>query len=141
MIEVKLQTEPIDVNGYFQKLLNPHHGGNNLFIGTIRDLTGTVKTSSIEYYAYEEMAVKELEKLAKSVEEKYNADVVVVHRLGRLDISDIAVLVGVSTPHRNESYEGSRYIIEELKKRVPIWKKEFDEDKIRWGGIRDDGNR
>ncbi|KAB7707567.1 molybdenum cofactor biosynthesis protein MoaE [Bacillus aerolatus] len=141
MIEIKLQHTPIDVNYHFQKILNPHHGGNNMFVGTIRDITGTIKTSAIEYYAYEEMAIKEMEKLAQEVEAKYNADVVVVHRLGMLDISDIAVFVGVSTPHRDESYQGSRYIIEELKKRVPIWKKEFDEDKVRWGGIRDDSNR
>ncbi|WP_240374097.1 molybdenum cofactor biosynthesis protein MoaE [Bacillus piscicola] len=140
MIEVKLQDEPIDIGEYFSKISNPHHGGNNMFAGTIRDITGDVTTTSIEYYAYDDMAVKELRKLAQEVEERYAADVVVVHRIGRLDVQDIAVFIGVSTPHRPEAYEGSRHIIEELKKRVPIWKKEYDHDKVRWGGIRDDGN-
>ncbi|SFE52930.1 molybdenum cofactor biosynthesis protein MoaE [Alteribacillus iranensis] len=140
MIDVKLQYEPIDIGEFFNKISNPHHGGNNLFAGTIRDITEDVQTTAIEYYAYEEMAIQELRSLAEEVESRFKADIIVVHRLGRLEVSDIAVLIGVSTPHRPEAYEGSRYIIEELKKRVPIWKKEFDHDKVRWGGIRDDGN-
>ncbi|GAT41642.1 putative molybdopterin converting factor [Listeria monocytogenes] len=81
------------------------------------------------------MALKELNKLAVEVETKWGADVVIVHRLGLLQITDVAVVIGVSTPHRAACYEGSRYIIERLKERVPIWKEEKDVDKTRWGGI------
>lgn len=131
---VALTEEKIEIEPLFAKLINPKYGAINTFTGTIREWTGEVHTEKIRYTAYAEMALKEMERLAISVEEKYDASVVVVHRLGELELSDIAVFIGVSTAHRAESYEASRLIIEELKKCVPIWKEEFDTDKIRWGG-------
>ncbi|MBC1512689.1 molybdenum cofactor biosynthesis protein MoaE [Listeria booriae] len=140
MIDVRLQHEPIDVGSTYQQLVNARFGAVNMFVGTIREWTGDIQTKTIHYTAYKEMALKELSKLANEVEEKFDADVIVIHRLGELQLTDIAVFIGVATPHRAASYEGSRFIIEELKKRVPIWKEEVDTDRIRWGGERDDAH-
>ncbi|EUJ33055.1 molybdenum cofactor biosynthesis protein E [Listeria floridensis FSL S10-1187] len=112
LVEEKIEIEPL-----FTKLIDKEFGAVNTFIGTIREWTGEIRTEKISYTAYREMAVKELTRLAADVEEKYEANVVVVHRLGELGLSDIAVFIGVATKHRHESYEGSRYIIEELKKK------------------------
>lgn len=131
---VALQHEKIEIEPLSDKLINKNHGGINIFIGTIREWTGDIQTEEINYTAYEEMAMQELEKLAQEVEANWTADVVVVHRLGLLKLTDIAVFIGVSTPHRAACYEASRYIIERLKERVPIWKEEKDTDKTRWGG-------
>ncbi|MBC1937330.1 molybdenum cofactor biosynthesis protein MoaE [Listeria grandensis] len=140
MIDVRLQQEPIDVGATYQELVNARFGAVNMFVGTIREWTGDIQTQTIRYTAYKEMAIKELSKLAQEVETKYDADVIVIHRLGELALTDIAVFIGVATPHRAASYEGSRFIIEELKKRVPIWKEEVDTDRVRWGGERDDAH-
>lgn len=117
MIDVRLQQEPIDVGATYQKLVNAKFGAVNMFVGTIREWTGDIQTQTIRYTAYKEMAIKELSKLAHEVEAKYDADVIVIHRLGELALTDIAVFIGVATPHRAASYEGSRFIIEELKKK------------------------
>lgn len=136
MAIIKLQYEPIDTDFYYQLLKDPHYGGIVSFAGTVREWTEGVQTKSIEYTAYEEMAVKELEKLAAVIEQK-GAKVVIVHRLGKLALMDEAVFVGVATPHRQEAFAGCTYIMEQLKKKVPIWKKEIDSDSVRWGGIKD----
>lgn len=131
---IALQRDKIEIQALSEKLINKNHGGINIFIGTIREWTGDIQTEEMSYTAYEEMALKELDKLAQVAEEKWGADVVIVHRLGLLQITDIAVFIGVSTPHRAACYEASRYIIERLKVRVPIWKEEKEQDKSRWGG-------
>ncbi|WP_099224162.1 molybdenum cofactor biosynthesis protein MoaE [Listeria costaricensis] len=139
MIRVFLTEKEIDISACYQHLVDPRFGGINIFVGTIREWTGEVQTKAIRYTAYREMAEKEMELLAREVEAKYAASVVIVHRLGELRLSEPAVFIGVATAHRAESYEGSRYIIEMLKKRVPIWKEEIDTDGVRWGGaMRDD---
>ncbi|KMT61146.1 molybdenum cofactor biosynthesis protein E [Listeria fleischmannii 1991] len=140
MRRVELTYDKIAIEPLFQFLIDPKYGGINTFTGTIREWTGEIQTERIRYSAYIEMAQLEMEKLAKDVEEKFDARVVIVHRLGELALSDIAVFIGVATKHRAESYEGSRYIIEQLKNQVPIWKEEFDTDKVRWGGLRDDNH-
>ncbi|WP_307718921.1 molybdopterin synthase catalytic subunit [Tetragenococcus halophilus] len=104
-----------------------------VFSGTVREWTGTIQTKEIEYTAYQKMAIKELEKLTSEVEKK-GASAIVVHRLGSLALSEEAVFVGVAAPHRKEAFAGCQYIIDHLKETVPIWKKEINTDKIRWGG-------
>ncbi|MCF1685306.1 molybdenum cofactor biosynthesis protein MoaE [Tetragenococcus halophilus] len=133
MAIVKLQYEPIDVAYLYQRLKNRQYGGIAVFSGTVREWTGTIQTKEIEYTAYQEMAIKELEKLTSEVE-KEGASAIVVHRLGSLALTEEAVFVGVAAPHRKEAFAGCQYIIDHLKETVPIWKKEIDTDEIRWGG-------
>ena len=85
--------------------------------------------------AYEPMAVKKLEQIGQEIEEKWSGSkVAITHRVGKLDITDIAVVIAVSTPHRADSYEANRYAIERIKQIVPIWKKEHWEDGQEWIG-------
>ncbi len=140
MKRVELTHEKIEMAPLYDFLMDAKYGGINTFIGTIREWTNDVRTERMRYTAYEEMALLEMDKLAQFVEDKFDANVAIIHRLGDLEISDIAVFIGVATKHRAESYEGSRYIIEQLKKSVPIWKEEFDTDKVRWGGLNDDND-
>lgn len=134
MALVKLQTEPIDVAFYYNQLKDPRYGGIVTFAGVIREWTGAIQTKGIGYTAYEEMAEKELLNLATKVEAK-GAKVVLVHRLGELKIGEEAVFIGVSCPHRKDAFVGCEYLIDHLKRNVPIWKKEYDTDKVRWGGL------
>ncbi|WP_238389652.1 molybdenum cofactor biosynthesis protein MoaE [Virgibacillus sp. MSP4-1] len=118
-----------------QQVTNPKAGAVNLFVGTVREWTGDKQTQYLEYEAYVEMAEKMLQKIGTEIQEKWpGARVTIQHRIGRMEISDIAVIVAVSTPHRNESYEASRHGIERIKQMVPIWKKEFWTDGESWVG-------
>lgn len=138
MAIIKLQTEPIQVNELYQQLKDPKFGGIVTFSGTIREWTGDIQTQKIEYTAYHQMAIKELEKLAAPVEAK-GARVIIVHRLGELAVTDEAVFIGVAMPHRKEAFEGCQYIIDHLKETVPIWKKELNTNETRWGGAMNNG--
>lgn len=136
MAIIKLQTSPIDVGRYYSLLKDEKYGGIDLFVGTVREWTkksGKAEhTEYIEYTAYEEMAMKELQKLAAPIEARGDR-VVIVHRLGRLELTDEAVLIGVASPHREAAFEGCHSIIDRLKETVPIWKKEVDGEIERWG--------
>ena len=133
MAVIKLSATPLDVNALYQALKSPEYGGIVTFVGTVRQWTGRIETQSIDYSAYAEMAISQLEKLAAPIEAQ-GARVVIVHRVGHLDLMDEAVFVGVAAAHRAEAFEWCQYLIDTLKKEVPIWKKEFDTDKVRWGG-------
>ena len=80
----------------------------------------------------EKKQLKQLEKIAAPIEEQ-GGRVVVAHRTGELTLTDIAVFVGVAAPHRAEAFKWCQHVIDTLKHEVPIWKKEYDTDKVRWG--------
>ncbi len=101
-------------------------GGYVCFEGIVRDHNEGKDVTHLHYEAYETLALKELKRICLEAKEKYELDQArVVHRTGHLDINDIAVMIQVASPHRNEAFVGCRYIIDQLKTRVPIWKKEF----------------
>ena len=127
--------DPLSVEQVVSLVLHPHAGAVNTFIGTVRELTNGKKTMFLHYEAYIPMAVKMLKTIGDEIQHKWpNTRVAIHHRIGKLEISDIAVVIAVSTPHRNDSYEASRYAIERLKQIVPIWKKEVWEDGEEWIG-------
>ncbi|WP_062512895.1 molybdenum cofactor biosynthesis protein MoaE [Halobacillus sp. KGW1] len=126
---------PIDVGSLVHTVTRPEAGAINTFIGTVREFTKGKQTLYLEYEAYTAMAEKKLEQIAREMEERWpDIQTAIVHRTGRLEISDIAVVIAVSTPHRADSYEASRYAIERIKEIVPIWKKEHWEDGDSWIG-------
>ena len=101
-------------------------GAVNFFVGTVRNHTKDKKVSHLFYEAYQAMALSEIEKIALACEAQFlTKKIYIVHALGALKIGDIAVLIAVSCPHRAASFEACRFIIEEIKKSVPIWKQEF----------------
>lgn len=131
----EISHEPINIQSVIDKVVDRNAGAICTFIGTVREITKDKKTLFLKYEAYEPMAVKQLEQIGKEIEERWdNTVVAITHRLGKLDISDIAVVIAVSTPHRPSSFEASRYAIERIKEIVPIWKKEHWEDGEEWIG-------
>ncbi len=131
----ELTKDEISIEAVVAKVIDPCAGAVNTFIGTVRELTDGKRTLYLAYEAYEAMAEKKLAQIGSEIQEQWSdARVAISHRTGRLDISDIAIVIAVSTPHRNESYEASRYAIERIKEIVPIWKKEHWENGEAWIG-------
>lgn len=104
-------------------------GAAILFLGVVRDHADGRPVDGMRYDAYLEMAEGVLSQIASEAAERLGTDrVAVVHRTGELAIGDVSVAIAVSSPHRAEAYDASRYVIEEIKKRLPVWKKEHYTD-------------
>jgi molybdopterin synthase catalytic subunit len=131
----EITKEPINIQEVIDKVVQREAGAITTFIGTVRELTHGKRTLFLVYEAYESMAVKKLEQIGREIEERWQGSkVAITHRVGRLDITDVAVVIAVSTPHRADAYEANRYAIERIKEIVPIWKKEHWEDGEEWIG-------
>ncbi|HLR09690.1 MAG TPA: molybdenum cofactor biosynthesis protein MoaE [Bacillota bacterium] len=127
--------QPLDIETVIAKVIRPEAGAVNLFTGTVREFTKGKRTLFLEYQAYKPMAEKKLAEIGREIEAKWgNAKTAIAHRIGRLDISELAVVIAVSTPHRKDAFAASRYAIDRIKEIVPIWKKEHWEDGSQWIG-------
>jgi len=127
--------QEIDVLAVMNKVENRNAGAVTLFVGTVRELTKGKKTLYLIYEAYESMAVKKLTEIGKEIEKQWpDAQVAITHRVGKLEIMDVAVVIAVSTPHRKDAYAANEYAIERIKEIVPIWKKEHWADGEEWIG-------
>jgi molybdopterin synthase catalytic subunit len=125
--------QPIDLREIKAELEHPEDGSALLFEGVVRNNTRGRPTLYLDYEAYESMALNEMEKLAHASLERFKVrDVCLVHRLGRLQIGETSVLIGVASAHRIAAFEACRWLIDTLKKTVPIWKKEYFEDGAVW---------
>jgi molybdopterin synthase catalytic subunit len=115
-------------------------GAAVLFLGTVRDHSEGKKVLFLEYEAFEEMAEQMLGGLVREALEKWPLEEIrLVHRLGRVNLGEIAVAIAVESAHRDEAYLASRFIIEGIKHKVPIWKKEYYADGTsEWTGCRND---
>ncbi|MBS4175362.1 molybdenum cofactor biosynthesis protein MoaE [Bacillus sp. FJAT-49736] len=134
-VNFQITRDPIDIEKVVQRVVQREAGAITTFIGTVRELTYGRRTLYLEYEAYESMALKKLEQIGMEITEKWPlSKTAITHRIGRLEITDIAVVIAISTPHRAESYEANRYAIERIKEVVPIWKKEHWEDGEEWIG-------
>jgi molybdopterin synthase catalytic subunit len=103
------------------------------FLGTTRLFNEGRKVLYLEYETYPEMAVKELEKVRQEILERWGiSDVAIGHRLGRLEIEDISMIVAVASPHRKEGFQAAAYVVDRVKESVPIWKKEYFEGGSHW---------
>ncbi len=133
MIDIQIKADPLDVEISYRQVVDAAAGGNVQFIGTVRDQTKGKKVMRLEFEAYEPMAIKEMTKIAHYITEKWSAiHVSIHHRVGTLKIEDIAVIISISTPHRQAAFEACQYAIDTLKETVPIWKKEVFEDGEVW---------
>ncbi len=127
--------EPIDVDAVIEKVVRREAGAVTTFLGIVREWTRGRKTIYLEYQAYVSMAEKMLAAIGDEVKEKWpDTEVAVTHRIGRLDISEVAVCIAVSAPHRKAAYAANEYVIDRIKQIVPIWKKEHWEDGETWIG-------
>ena len=131
--EVRIVREPIVTEAVLAALKQPEDGAAVVFEGIVRDNTRGRRTLYLDYEAYETMAQKQLESLAVQARERFAVRAVsIVHRLGRLEIGETSVLIVVASAHRGAAFEACRWIIDTLKKTVPIWKKEYFEDGAVW---------
>ena len=127
--------EPIIVEDVIQKVASRNVGATVVFLGTVREMTQGKRTLSLEYQAYVPMAERKLFEIGEEMQLKWpDLKVAITHRMGRLTISETAVVIAVSSPHRKAAYEANEYAIERIKEIVPIWKKEFWEDGTKWIG-------
>ncbi|MBB4078264.1 molybdopterin synthase catalytic subunit [Lewinella aquimaris] len=132
-IDVALSDHPLELDTCYRFVQHPSCGGLCLFVGTIRDLNLGHTVTHLEFDAYDGMAIKEMRKLALAARDTFDLQAVSLHhRKGDLEIGDVAVIIAVSSVHRAAAFAGCEWIIDELKKTVPIWKKEFREDGSHW---------
>ena len=125
--------DQIELSDVYQYLESPDSGAMNLFIGTVRNASNGKKVVKLSFETYRSMAISELEKLGETAKEKWDIEkVVILHVEGEKKIGEPVVVIGVTAPHRQASFEACRFLIDELKKKVPIWKKEFYEDESVW---------
>jgi molybdopterin synthase catalytic subunit len=124
---------PIDVSALLQQVADPACGGVAMFLGTVREPNLGHRTLHIDYHAYPEMAVKVMEEIAAEAAARWEVGrIVLVHRTGRLGVGEISVAIVVAAPHRQPALDACAYLIEALKARVPIWKKETFEGGQVW---------
>lgn len=122
----ELTTQPLNVGEIARRVVPPNCGAIVTLDGFVRQWTKGKETLYLEYEAYEPMALKELEKLIKAAKEQFEIEHVgIVHRLGRMEIGETSVVISVAAPHRRAAFEACEWLIKELKRTVPIWKKEF----------------
>ena len=118
-------TNDLDCSKAYQQLSHPSSGGTCVFIGSVRDTTQDKEVNSLFFESYESMALKEMENIANEAVKKWKLNSVVLkHALGKREVQEAVVLVGASSAHRDECFEACRFLIDTLKKKVPIWKKE-----------------
>ena len=122
----RLTWDPIDYTALTEAVRSPHCGAVTLFLGTVRDLTGDEVTVALDYEAYGPMAEKKLAEIEAEARRSWPiGEIALVHRLGRLEVSEVSVAVAVSTPHRADAFAACRYAIDAIKELVPIWKKDL----------------
>ena len=126
--------DPISVDEVIARLANPAIGAVVTFVGTVRGDTDGRRTLYLEYEAYPEMAEQVLAQVGDEVRARWTEvqQVAIVHRVGRLDIGEVAVVIALSAAHRRQTFDALRYAIDRIKEIVPIWKKEVWADGAEW---------
>ncbi|MBN2336261.1 molybdenum cofactor biosynthesis protein MoaE [Candidatus Bathyarchaeota archaeon] len=134
MVElIKVQREDIDIEGILETVKGGTSGCVVSFLGTVRDTSKGRRIERMSVEVYEGMAVKQLEAIRGEALERFGVhEVAVVHRYGDLEVGDNIAFIAVSAGHRREGFEACMYVIDELKTRVPLWKKEYTPDGEVW---------
>lgn len=129
----RIVRERIDTQAILAAIKRPEDGAAVIFDGVVRNNTHGRRTLYLDYESYEAMALKQLESVAQQAITTYSVrDVAIVHRLGRLEIGETSVCIVVASAHRGPAFDACRWIIDTLKKTVPIWKKEYFADGAVW---------
>ena len=130
---IRITEKPIDVSALIESVKHEGAGAIDVFIGTVRDQTDGRRVEKLFYEAYKPMAISEIQKILDTAFDRWVVKKAgVIHRVGTLGLGDVAVAIAVSCPHRQEAFDACRFIIDTLKKTVPIWKKEFFDDGEQW---------
>ena len=132
---VYLTDSPLDLGDLVASVQSPERGGVACFLGTVRNHHGGRAVLRLEYSAYAPMVEAECGRIVAEAEARWQVAVALRHRVGRLEIGDAAVAVAAASAHRDEAFVACRHVIEELKRRVPIWKREvFADGTVEWVG-------
>ena len=122
---IRLTNDAIDYGELTEAVRSDRAGAVLLFLGTVREMTDGRRTVALDYECYPAMATSQIEQIVKESRGRWPLiRVAVEHRLGHLGLGEISIAVAVSSPHRDDAFKAGRYLIDELKQRVPIWKKE-----------------
>ena len=131
--DIRIVREPIPTQSVLGALKRPEDGAAVVFEGAVRNHTRGRRTLYLDYEAYEAMALKQMEGLAEQARERFAVrGISIIHRLGRLEIGETSVLIVVASAHRGAAFDACRWLIDTLKKTVPIWKKEYFDDGAVW---------
>jgi len=129
----ELTADPIDITSVARRVVPPECGATVTLDGYVRQFTKGRETLHLVYEAYEQMALKEMDKLIRRAKQDFEVEAVgIVHRLGKLDIGETSVVISVAAPHRKAAFAACEWLIRELKRTVPIWKKEVYADGEVW---------
>ena len=121
-----LTRHPLDVRDLLAEVQGPERGGTCAFLGTVRNDDGV---TAIEYSAYDRMALDEIDRILGEARERWpDARVMLQHRLGIIPAGEASIAIVAAAPHRADAFDACRYVIEEVKRRLPIWKKEMHAD-------------
>jgi molybdopterin synthase catalytic subunit len=130
---IKITEKSIDVQRVIDAACSLGAGAVNVFIGTVRNSANGKNVVWLEYESYESMTIAEIKKIVDEASHKWPVlGSAVSHRIGTLKPGEVSVVVAVSTPHRKDSFEACQFIIDNLKEKAPIWKKEVFEDGEEW---------
>ena len=133
---VRLSDAPLSLDRCVAAVSSPETGGIVTFTGAVRRHSRGVTVERLEYEAYAPMAIREMDAIATEIEHELpGVRLAVEHRVGALAIGDVAVVIAAAAPHRAEAFTACRAMIDRLKDRVPIWKKEFGDDGSEWLGL------
>ena len=131
--DIQILDQRLSVDNCYNSIQDHSAGGNTIFVGTVRNQTQGKEVVRLEFEAYKSMALKEMNKIADTIFDRWKAiKISFHHRQGTLNIGEIAVIIAVSCPHRKAAFEACQYAIDTLKETVPIWKKEIFDDGEVW---------
>jgi molybdopterin synthase catalytic subunit len=125
MIHVKITPDPIDIEALIAQVTDQRNGAIVTFIGSVREVNDGRSVQELQYDAYETMAQRELETIVEEASRQFGtSDIAAEHRIGTLALGETCVVIAAAHAHRASAFDACRYVIEELKRRVPIWKRE-----------------
>lgn len=134
---ILLSAGPLSLDDCFRLVSDPACGGLCFFVGTIRNHNRGHAVTRLEFDSYGPMALREMERIRAGAREQFAVEHLCLHhRTGALEVGDVAVIIGVASVHRAEAFRACSWVIDELKRTVPIWKHEFREDGGVWIGAR-----
>jgi molybdopterin synthase catalytic subunit len=130
---IRVTRDDFSIDEELKLIKKPSVGGLVTFVGTVREESDAGRVNRMEIEIYSEMAERQLAAIRGEALEKFRVDdVLVVHRYGELNVGDNIILVAISAGHRESAFDACEYVIDELKKRVPIWKREYTPSGAHW---------
>lgn len=137
-MKVDIRESPLSIDEALASVRRPGAGGIAIFVGVVRDENAGRAVTRLEYSAYASMAKREMERIAEEIEREIEGvRVAALHRVGSLEVGEAAVVCAASAPHRGEAFRACRELIDRIKARVPIWKREIGPDGAAWVGWED----